>query len=116
MAKVEPLEDKGDTEDMARVGPADDSFDTENTEVESGSTEEVRGEDMDLGEVEQEEGEVGRSHSATPSLQTSPSPSPPPSPPPSPRPPPGRLPQIEVFTVKTVEVDMEDTDRTGHNR
>ena len=110
MAKVEPLKDRGDTEDMAKV--ADDSFDTENTEVESGSTEEVRGEDMDLGEVDQEEGEVGRSHSATPSLQTSPSP----SPPPSPRPPPRRLPQIEVFTVKTVELDMEDTDRTGHSR
>ena len=43
------MEDRGDTEDMAKVAPADDSFDTENTEVESGSTEEVRGEDMDLG-------------------------------------------------------------------
>ena len=106
---------------MAKVEPINDSFDTEETEVEGegrlGSSETRREEHMEgeagegRGEVEgsgegEEEGEEEggrRSHSPTPSLQSSPSPTPPPQPP-------RRLPQIEVYQVRTVELDMEEED------
>ena len=101
---------------MAKVSPINDSFDgTEETEVEGEGrlgTSETRGEEGEeerRGEVEEgggeeeEENEGRRSHSPTPSLQSSPSPTPPPQPP-------RRLPQIEVYQVRTVELDMEEED------
>ena len=106
-------------ESMAKVEPINDSFDTEETEVEGegrlGSSEtrreehrEEEGEEESREEVEgggeeEEEEEDRRSHSPTPSLQSSPSPTPPPQPP-------RRLPQIEVYQVRTVELDMEEED------
>ena len=103
---------------MAKVEPINDSFDTEETEVEGDGrlgTSETRREDHMEEEAEERRGEVEgdgegregedgrRSHSPTPSLQSSPSPTPPPQPP-------RRLPQIEVYQVRTVELDMEEED------
>ena len=102
---------------MAKVEPINDSFDTEETEVEGEGrlgTSEIRREEHMEGEEEGErreeveagngeEDEARRSHSPTPSLQSSPSPTPPPQPP-------RRLPQIEVYQVRTVELDMEEED------
>ena len=96
---------------MAKVEPVNDSFDTEETELEGEGrldTSETRREEQGDEEVEKEIGggdevESRRSHSPTPSLQSSPSPSPPPQPP-------RRLPQIEVYHVKTVEMDMDEED------
>ena len=101
---------------MAKVEPINDSFDTEETEVEGegrlGTSEYRREEHMEGEEEEErreeveaggEEDEARRSHSPTPSLQSSPSPTPPPQPP-------RRLPQIEVYQVRTVELDMEEED------
>ena len=102
---------------MAKVEPINDSFDTEETSVEGEArlgTSETRREEHMEGEEEGErreeveagggeEDEARRSHSPTPSLQSSPSPTPPPQPP-------RRLPQIEVYQVRTVELDMEEED------
>ena len=93
MAKVEPVQ-----------GPeVDRSFDTEHTEVEEeGSTGEVRGSSLEVGEMDG--GEEGRavSRSPTPSLHSSTSPSPSP-------PPPRHLPHLEVFQVRTVELDITNS-------
>ena len=101
---------------MAKVEPINDSFDTEETSVEGearlGTSETRREEHMEAEEEGErreevqgggEEDEGRRSHSPTPSLQSSPSPTPPPQPP-------RRLPQIEVYQVRTVELDMEEED------
>ena len=94
---------------MAKVEPINDSFDTEETEVENeerintGETKREDEEESEAGCRGGEEEESRRSHSPTPSLQSSPSPTPPPHPP-------RRLPQIEVYHVKTVELDMEEED------
>jgi len=99
---------------MAKVEPINDSFDTEETEVENeerinaGETKREDEEESGAGRGGEDE-ESRRSHSPTPSLQSSPSPTPPPHPP-------RRLPQIEVYHVKTVELDMEEEDMVDRHR
>jgi len=100
---------------MAKVEPINDSFDTEETEVENeerintGETKREEEEESEAACRGGEEEESRRSHSPTPSLQSSPSPTPPPQPP-------RRLPQIEVYHVKTVELDMEEEDMVDRHR